>query len=243
MLRLKNHPFAVKAFFENSTVLTFSAPAAELEKFLPPRLELDTLNGEVGFIAAALVKTKNLRPAGMPAIFGRDFFLVGFRIFVRYTTTEGKKLRGLYILKSETNKKFMEILGNTFTRYHYTCTDISITEERTKTSFKSLNSGFHVDLDHTVKEPKLPPNSPFENWKEARRFAGPLPFTFTYHEKKDEMLIIQGVRTNWKPAAVEVSDYNFNFLNDLKIEGLRLANAFQINRIPYKWLKGKIDKW
>ncbi len=27
----------------------------------------------------------------------------------------------------------------------------------------------------------LPKGTPFGNWKEARRYAGPLPFTFTYN--------------------------------------------------------------
>jgi hypothetical protein len=50
----------------------------------------------------------------------------------------------------------------------------------------------------------LPEGSPFADWKEARRFAGPLPFTFTYTAKKKQVLIIEGVRENWKPEPVRV---------------------------------------
>src|SRR5687768_17968310 len=107
MLSLKNHPFAVETFFECSLVLTYAVPREELEGFIPECLELDTFGEKWAFLAVALVQTKNLRPKGFPAFMGNDFFLIGFRIFVRYTDSRGKSLRGLYILKSETNKKKM----------------------------------------------------------------------------------------------------------------------------------------
>ena len=115
MFSLKNHPFAVEALFKTSLVLTFALPKDELKNLIPECLELDTFNNEWAFVAAALVDTKYLRPKGFPKFMGNGFFLIGFRIFVRYTNNKGKKLRGLYILKSETNKSKMELLGNIFT--------------------------------------------------------------------------------------------------------------------------------
>ena len=74
---LKNHPFAVEAFFERSIVLTFAVPKEAVESLIPPCLELDTLNGKYGFIAVAMVQAKHLRPKGFPAFMGNDFFLIG----------------------------------------------------------------------------------------------------------------------------------------------------------------------
>ena len=121
---LKNHPFAVEAYFENSTVLTFAVPKKELTNLIPPCLELDTFQDKWAFIALAMVQTRHLRPAGFPKFMGNNFFLIGYRIFVRYTSQKQKRLRGLYILKSETDKKKMEMLGNIFTHYNYSTTDI-----------------------------------------------------------------------------------------------------------------------
>ena len=94
-----------------------------------------------------------------------------------------------------------------------------------------------------ISSSELPINSPFNEWKEARRFAGPLPFTFTYDKTDNSMLIIEGVRSNWKPKAIEVIDYNFEFLKSLNLKDSVLANAFEINDIPYYWKKGKKDIW
>src|SRR6476620_9039184 len=91
---LKNHPFAVEAHFDSSLVLTFAVPKEQLQSLIPESLELDTFQDKYAFVAAAMVQTKGLRPKGFPGFMGNDFFLIGYRIFVRYNTSEGKRLRG-----------------------------------------------------------------------------------------------------------------------------------------------------
>jgi hypothetical protein len=240
---LKDHPFAVEAFFESSLVLTFAVPKHELQELIPECLQLDTFQDKWAFVAVAMVQTKDLRPKGFPKFMGNDFFLIGYRVFVRYTTAAGKNLRGLYILKSETNKKKMEVMGNTFTHYNYTTTDIThIADNHTKQIISKL-SKFKVTISKSQNEIALPQYSPFADWKEARRFAGPLPFTFTYNKTNKEVLIIEGVRENWTPAPVQVLDYSFDFLSSLRLNKPILANAFIIENIPYYWKKGKLEKW
>ena len=84
---------------------------------------------------------------------------------------------------------------------------------------------------------------PFSEWKEARRYAGPLPFTFTVDVANKTTLIIEGVRSNWKPKPVKVISYEFKFLDNLDLEGAILANCFEIRDIPYSWKKGRLDSW
>jgi len=59
---LKDHPFAVEAFFESSLVLTFAIPKNQIQHLIPECLELDTFNNKWAFIAVAMVQTKGLRP-------------------------------------------------------------------------------------------------------------------------------------------------------------------------------------
>ncbi len=241
---LKNHPFAVEAFFDTSLVLTFAVPPEKLQSLIPECLELDCFEQKWAFIAVAMVETKGLRPKGFPKIFGRNFFLIGYRVFVRYTNAAGKRARGLYILKSETDKKAMEFFGNLFTHYSYTTTDIRKTGGNGPTEIKSSKSNFKVVIDDSGAENvPLPENSPFSDWKEARRFAGPLPFTFTYFAEKKEILIIEGVRQDWKPKPVKVESYHFSFLDNLKLSDAKLANAFIIRNVPYYWKRGRIERW
>ncbi|WP_202912285.1 hypothetical protein [Sphingobacterium olei] len=137
----------------------------------------------------------------------------------------------------------MKFFGNIFTHYNYTTTDVKqINQLRGKEIF-SIKSKFQIRIGDTEEQISLPEHSPFADWKEARRFAGPLPFTFTYNKETKEVLIIEGVRQNWLPNPVKVIDYNFDFLNTLKLEHPILANAFIIKNIPYHWKKGKKEVW
>lgn len=239
---LKNHPFALSAFFETSLVLTFAVPKEKIEHLIPACTVLDTFDDQWAFIAVAMVQTKNLRPKGFPSFMGNDFFLAGYRIFVRYTNTAGKTLRGLYIIKSETDRKKMEFLGNIFTHYNYTTTDITIENIADQTTLKSEKSAFSLTYQ-TGNEIPLPASSPFPDWKTARRYAGPLPFTFTYEANTRKVLIIEGLRQNWLPEPVEVLTYQFSFLNTLGLADAVLANAFIIRNIPYYWKKGITEQW
>jgi len=241
---LKDHPFAVEAFFESSLVCTFAIPKQQIQHLIPECLDLDTFDDKWAFIAVAMVQTRSLRPKGFPKMIGNDFFLIGYRVFVRFTNQAGKNLRGLYILRSETDKKKMEFFGNIFTHYNYTTTDIQQKREDGTTEISSNKSDFRIRIDNSRDENiSLPIGSPFADWKEARRFAGPLPFTFTWNPAEKEVLIIEGVRENWKPSPVKVIDYNFSFIDKMELKNVRLANAFIIRNIPYYWKKGKIEPW
>ena len=244
MAFLKNHPFAVEAFFESSLVLTFAASKEQIQPLIPECLQLDAFDDRWAFIAVAMVQTKALRPKGFPQFLGNDFFLIGYRVFVRFTNTQGKKLRGLYILQSQTDKRKMEFFGNIFTHYNYTTTDIQQSRQNEIIHIHSNKSGFDIKVENVSEdEISLPGGSPFTDWKEARKFAGPLPFTFTYNQTKSEVLIIEGVRKDWRPRPVKVIGHSFSFIDNLKLNDVRLANAFIIQDIPYYWKKGVIESW
>lgn len=137
----------------------------------------------------------------------------------------------------------MTLLGNIFTHYKYTSTDIDLAKSISTIKIKSEKSGLEVTINLEKETPNLPDNSPFNDWKEARKFAGPLPFTFTFNKYKKEVLIIEGVRENWIPKSIEVTKYHSDFINSFNFHGIILANAFIIWDVPYQWKKGKIDPW
>ncbi len=240
---LKNHPFAVEAYFESTLVLTYAVPKEELSGLIPECLEPDTFNDRWAFIAVAIVKTKNLRPKGFPKFMGNDFTLLGYRVFVRYHNNRGKRLRGLYILKSETNSAKMAFAGNIFTHYNYTATDINIEKKTNSILVHSSKSGISVEIEDIGPDVSLPATSPFNDWKEARRFTGPLPFTFSYNPDTRQVLTIEGVRQQWEPKPIHVVQDEILFIKQLPIKRVLLANAFIIEQVPYYWKKGKTEIW
>ncbi len=241
---LKNHPVPITAYFRFSAVMAFAVPKELVAGLIPECLELDTFQDTYGFLAAAFVQTERLRPKGLPQFLGRNFFLVGYRIFVRYTNSQGKRSRGLYIIRSETDSRSMALGGNLFSHYSYRRIPISFVETDEILSVRSSATGLKAVFGKRGDNIPLPAGSPFRSWKEARRFEGPMPYTFSYNPNKNEVCIVEGVRQNWRPLPISVNEYKIPILKELSLDKeARLANAFIINDIPYYWKKGRTEKW
>jgi hypothetical protein len=233
---LRRHPFAVEAHFRHSLVLAYALPASALEPLLPPTLEPDR-HGELGFAAAAFVQTERMRPSFLPARFGLDFFLGGYRIFVR---VRGRpSLRGLYILRSDTDRRLLTLLGNLLTSYRYRTVGARCVVDGT-TLVVQVRPGVDVAADLSRRPAPLPAGSPFADVEEARRFAGPLPYTFHHEPETGRLLGVRGVRSAWnpEPVAVEVRKLDF-FSPDRFGVAPTLANAFYVAGIDYRWERGQ----
>lgn len=187
-------------------------------------------------MAVAMVQTKHLRPLGFPKSLGRNFFLTGYRYFVRHKTNDGKNQRGLYILRSETDSAIMETLGNIFTHYNYSKIDISVEKNENTIRVHSPESGLEVEALINEERCPLPPNSPFNSWKEARAFCGPMPNTFSVDQ--ETITTIKGQRQNWNPRPTQILQYRIPFLDRYQFANPVLANAFIVEKIKYKWSRG-----
>jgi len=242
---LRRHPIPIQAFFRYSLVLTYAFPEEILRPLLPPGLTLDSYEGR-GFLAIAMVQTEDLRPVGVPAFLGRNFFLSGYRIFSRYVRADGRVLRGLRILRSDANSGLMVWGGNLLTHYRYAQCEVE--EQRTPQTLdiRITTPGAEADLSVRVLMDKVvegpPQGSPFPDLKTARHYAGPLPFTFDYEPETHQMVIIEGVRENWKPKPVCVEVQRGTFLEKPPFNAVPvcLANAFFLENIPYRWRRGVV---
>ena len=76
----------------------------------------------------------------------------------------------------------------------------------------------------------------------SNKGAGPLPFTFDYEPESRQMVIIEGVREHWDPQPVRVEVTRCTFLERPPFAGLpvRLANAFFLESVPYRWKRGVV---
>jgi hypothetical protein len=156
---LKRHKVPIKAQLRASLVLAYAIPEEALTPLLPPGLTLDVYGG-FGFLAIAMVETRNLRPAFLPASCGLNFFLAGYRIFTRYQTRGGRTLRGLRILRSGTNRRSMHVFGNLLTHYSYELSRCQ--HQRTDSTYTVEICSPHGDADLQVQadllnEPDAPP--------------------------------------------------------------------------------------
>lgn len=247
LLALQRHPFGVEAFFRSSLVLTYAMPASALVPLLGPGLELDTYD-DWGFLAIAMVQTENLRPQGLPTWLGRDFFLSGYRVFSRFVRPGKQTLRGLRILRSDTDRRSMVRFGNLFTQYNYRRAKVDITDDGTRLEIRTRTphreADVHVVADLTSRPAPLPSGSPFRTLDEARSFAGPLPYTFSYDKQAGKMVVIKGLRQAWdpQPVRVEVKEATYLEQSPFRDVDVRLANAFYVQNVPYAWKPGTLEE-
>lgn len=239
--RLRRHPIAIRARLRDCLTLTYALPPEVLRRLLPPGLELETYNGHA-FVAIALVQTESLRPAGLPKPLGQDFFLAGYRIFTTFTPASGTPMRGLRILRSEANRLCMVAGGNLLTHYNYhrCAATIEVSGDRIHVTTQSVDGLGDLDVTADLTRSALPAGSPFPSVREARRFAGPLPFTFDYEADTHAIIAINGRRTNWRPAPVAVQVRRMSFFEQPMFRECTpvLAAAFHVRDIDYRWERG-----
>ncbi len=245
LYRLRRHPLPISAFFTHSLVLTYAYPAKTLEPLLPPGLLVDTY-GDYGFVAIAMVQTRRLHPAFLPDALGVDFFLTGYRVFTRLASKPS--LRGLRILRSDTDRLLMAVGGNLLTHYGYVHCQAAMKDEGDRLRVTVRSPGGAADLDVVAdlssRPAPLPAGSPFANVEDARRFAGPLPYTFDYERESNSIVMIRAIRTRWEPQPIAVEVGKATFLEHPPFNAVKpiLANAFHVQNVPYRWERGVVER-
>ncbi len=247
---LRRHPLPMRTRFGHSLVLTYALPPTVLSPMLSPGLSLDTYRGPDGtehaFVAVGIVSALRLRPAPLPATCGVDYVLTGYRIFTRFPTPAGGTMRGLQILRSDTDRRLMALGGNLLTRYHY-----RLARMRFETSGSRLSAVVHsrdgrADLaltaDLASRPAPLPAGSPFASTADARRFAGPLPYTFDYEAGSESVVVVKAYRTEWRPEPIAVNVSRLTFFTHGPFSGAHpvLANAFHVTDLDYGWHRGSL---
>ncbi|HET6398543.1 MAG TPA: DUF2071 domain-containing protein [Candidatus Thermoplasmatota archaeon] len=231
----------MQAELEDCLVLAYALPAETLEPHVGPGLTLDR-HGPWGFVAVALVQARAMRPAGAPRRMGQDFFLAGYRIFTRYRTKAGRTLRGLRILRSDTDSRRMAWAGNLLTGYHYHRCRVTSDASPGRLSYRVRSGDGASDLmvvADLTRTPGPPPGSPLRDLREARRFAGPLPFTFGFEAETRSMVVVEGRHPAWDPVPVTIRQADVAFLAHRFPEAEPvLANAFHVRDVPYLWTRG-----
>jgi hypothetical protein len=234
--------------FGHSLVLTYAVPAALAERLLPPGLHADVYRDPGGtrhaFVAVGLVSVHDLRPTGLPAALGLDCVLTGYRILARFPTPAGRTMRGLYILHSQTDRRLLAAGGNLLTRYRYRLARIALRAGPGHLEATVDSRDGRSDLTVTARlgapPDAPPPGSPFADLAAARRFAGPLPYTFDFEASTRSVVVVKAERTAWTPEPVHVDVPRVTFFRHGPFAGTEpvLANAFHVAGLDYGWERG-----
>jgi hypothetical protein len=130
----------------------------------------------------------------------------------------------------------MALGGGMLTHYAYLKVRATVTRDR-GTLHVATSSG----LDVVVREEAdLPPGSVFDDAVEARRYAGPLPFTFASIRGGRAIVRVEGSRVHWEPRLVAPRSIAAPFLYRLAPEAVPAA-AFLVEHVDYEWKRGVVE--
>jgi len=233
-------PFGVRAHFDIFLVLVYAVNKEKAEALLPPPLIHETHNGKA-LMAVAFVKADKFRPSFFPSLFSMSFNLAGFRHMAKYVTTAGKTIRGLKIIRSATNKKIMVSGGDELTQYKFQYNPVVIEERNGVIHVKGNNIDIAVQESDGSEMP-LPEGSVFESWTAARKYGGPLLYTFEINT--NEISITEGSRKLWQPKPAKVLKAQTDFFDYPPYNDLEpvLSAAYVVKNIPYSWKKAVKEK-
>jgi hypothetical protein len=130
------------------------------------------------------------------------------------------------------------------THYRYGLCQVELTEKPGEIGWRIHTPHQTADLDvlaHISGGPApLPDGSPFADGNDARRFAGPLPYTFDYEPETNSIIRIRAIREEWNPQPVAVEVRKNTFLRQEPFRRVTpiLANAFYVRDVPYRWMRG-----
>jgi Uncharacterized conserved protein (COG2071) len=271
---LRRHRIPMATHLQHCLVLAYAWPRQLLEPLIPPELELDTYQAgapfvaasgdgsgggspdgsgrEFAFVAVALVRAEGLRPRGFPrGLGGGDHVLTGYGIFVRWRAAD-PPIRGLFILRSDTDSDAMVRFGTLLARQPYGRAEIRFEERpeaiEIEVATPRAEADLHVVADLTSRPAPLPPESPFRSLHDARRFAGPLAHSFLREDDRDggaerngEVVMIQGMRSSWEPQPIAVDVRDVTFFDAAPFAGVEptLANAFHASDVEYVWERSR----
>ncbi len=157
----------VRTEWNDALSLNYAVDPDALAKLLPAPLEPEIFHGRA-WVQVLASRLREMRPQGMPGLFGVDFHQVSYRAAVTYTGSHGPR-RGGYFVRSETDHAVMRAIGNALVefRFHdFEAAKISLARKQHRLTFRSESragnsneSAFVTSVELDVGRDHAPPRA------------------------------------------------------------------------------------
>jgi len=109
---------AVQTCWIDALSINYRVDPAALAPLLPAPLQPEIHKGH-GWVQVLMSSLRDMRPPGIPSLFGTCFYQVSYRAAVRYRDAVGAWRRGGYFVRSETNHPVMRAVGNALAEFKF----------------------------------------------------------------------------------------------------------------------------
>lgn len=229
----RNGRLAITSTFFTNTILMYSCEPDDLQRFLCPGINVDVIGGR-GHLAVAFVDQRDFRPRGLPHQAGSDFFMVEHLAFVTYESSDGRRMRGLYLLQSDTPSTLACIGSRIFSHYRFRKIDLTVNETGNTRRFTSAKAGIDVTI-------ALDAHNEGEVWADYKQLSKPRSFNFQYLKRSNATLVIRGVLKGWKPRPATVLKADIAAVDEMGIAFDGPPKAIEVDDVEYSWRNSRID--
>ena len=216
-----------------------------LARELPPPLEPEIHKG-TAWMQVLMSSLREMRPQGMPSLFGVNFYQVSYRAAVTCRGRDGRTRRGGYFVRSETNDEVMRAVGNRLAEFKYH--DFGAAEmvmlrdgDRLTVGVDPSVEGGHpggklVGIFDTRPQEAPPPGSA---WASLDDLEGPLVHcydAFGVDPSGPWLYILTIDRGPWNARFVHAEQLYCELVETGAYAGAaRLDSVLHIRECPYRW--------
>ena len=218
---LKKIPIKYMGELHDVRLVNFSVDISEVEKLVPAGIRVRNFNGR-GMISMVNVMLKKMHPSFIPGAINFNYRHVAFRLLIEDSDLNKGQNKGIYFLRSFTDKPLIVMGGKWLTDYNLESAQLTSTE-----SMLELKQGDKL-LTYALDETVIPVRN-----EELYKVIGSIDRAYSVLDK--ELRMVQIMREKWPIEPVECYHFQTNFFKTAKLEG-----AFKVNEvIHYQWLPPK----
>ncbi|HJS74580.1 MAG TPA: DUF2071 domain-containing protein, partial [Vicinamibacteria bacterium] len=109
---------SIRTVWVEALSINYSVAPDALRAVIPSPLEPEIHKGRA-WVQVLVSSLRDLRPEGVPSLFGVCFYQASYRAAVRYPSADGSWRRGGYFIRSETNHPVMRSVGNALAEFKF----------------------------------------------------------------------------------------------------------------------------
>jgi uncharacterized protein YqjF (DUF2071 family) len=238
-------PFAANTVWAEAVCVNYRLDPAALRPVVPDVFDLDLHAGRA-WVTLTASRLKDFGVGRLPAALRMNFYQATYRAHVAYTDFRGRRLRGCYFVRSETNSRLMSLTANLLPEFRaHRCGTSPILMARqgehlllTVDTDPDPAGKVILLLDTARPLAAMPAGSVFDSVAGAYDFLVDFYDAFSYAPDTGEVLLLQIDRGPWDIQVVEPVDYYLGYFSDGPFPpgSAELDSVFYFRNTPYRWL-------
>jgi uncharacterized protein YqjF (DUF2071 family) len=238
-------PFAANTIWEHAICANLRVRPAALRPLIPKQFDLDLHDGWA-FVSLTASRLKDFGAGPVPRALRKNFYQATYRAHVVFTDFRGRRMRGCYFVRSETNSQVMSLVANLLPEFkaHHCATHPILMARNGDHLLLSVDTGDDpagkvvLVLDAARPLDRMPAGSCFHSVDEAYNFIVDFYDAFSYDPRTNEVFILGIERGDWNIQILQPVDYYLGYISSGPFAAghAELDSVFYFRDTPYRWL-------